>query len=57
MSALALEVVVEHRLVHRAADDTVDAGAGEPALGELEGGDVEVRSARRGSAHMKPTVG
>ena len=39
---LALEVVVEHRLVDLgAAGDAVDAGAGEAALGELEGGGGE----------------
>ena len=40
--ALALEVVVDHRLVDAgAAGDAIDAGAAEPALGELEGGGGE----------------
>ena len=47
---LALEVVVEHRLVDPgAAGDAVDARAGEAALGEFEGGGGEDRGrARRG---------
>ena len=55
---LALEVVVEHRLVHPgAAGDAVDAGAGEAALGEFEGGggeDAVGRDAGR-ATHMAET--
>ena len=55
---LALEVVVEHRLVDAgAAGDAIDAGAGEAVLGELEGGGGQdaVRRDARGAAHMKLT--
>ena len=52
---LAVEVVVEHRLVHAgAAGDAIDAGAGEAALGELEGGggeDAVGRDARPGEPY------
>ena len=55
---LALEVVVEHRLVDAgAAGDAVDAGAGEAVRGEFEGGGGQdaVRRDARGTAHMKLT--
>ena len=46
---LAAEVVVDHRLVEAGgAGDAVDAGAGEPARGELGGGGGEEPVARAG---------
>ena len=51
---LAVEVVVEHRLVDAgAAGDAIDAGAGEAARGEFDGGGGEdpVGGDARGPGH------
>ncbi len=55
-SLLALEVVVEHRLVDAgAAGDAVDAGAGEAARGEFDrgGGEDGVRGDAGGARHTE----
>ena len=50
---LAAEVVVDHRLVDaRGAGDAIDAGAGEPAGGELSGRSREQPLPRRGAAGL-----